>query len=230
MSRAGSTDCRIYVGNLPPDVRERDLDDLFYKYGAIRNIDLKNRRGTPYAFIDFEDCRDADDAVRGRNDYKFEGLRLKVERPRASAGRTSNNYVRGKPGPPSKRTEYRVVVEGLPSSGSWQDLKDHMREAGDVCYADVYRDGSGVVEFMNHDDMKFAVRHLDQTRFKSHEGETARITVKMERRSSSPDRSRSRSRSRSHSAGPRRRPSFSPKRSCSRSPNRAYRRYSRSRS
>ena len=62
-----------------------------------------------------------------------------------------------------------LVHAGLPSSGSWQDLKDNMREAGDVCYADVYRDGSGVVEIMNHDDMKFAVRHLDQTRFKSHE-------------------------------------------------------------
>jgi len=55
--RAGSTDCRIYVGNLPPNIREQELDDLFYKYGTIRHIDLKNKRGTPYAFIDYEDYR-----------------------------------------------------------------------------------------------------------------------------------------------------------------------------
>ena len=58
---------------------------------------------------------------------------------------------------------------GLPATGSWQDLKDHMREAGDVCYADVYRDGSGVVEFTTRDDMKLAIKHLDDSKFRSHE-------------------------------------------------------------
>lgn len=55
---AGSNDSRIYVGNLPPDIRSRDVEDLFYKYGAIRDIDLKNRRGgPPFAFVQFEDPR-----------------------------------------------------------------------------------------------------------------------------------------------------------------------------
>lgn len=58
---------------------------------------------------------------------------------------------------------------GLPPSGSWQDLKDHMREAGDVCYADVFRDGTGVVEFVRKEDMTYAVRKLDNTKFRSHE-------------------------------------------------------------
>ena len=58
---------------------------------------------------------------------------------------------------------------GLPASGSWQDLKDHMREAGDVCYADVSKDGRGVVEFLHYDDMKYAVRKLNNTKFRSHE-------------------------------------------------------------
>ena len=44
-----------------------------------------------------------------------------------------------------------------------------MREAGDVCYADVYRDGSGVVEFTTREDMRRAVKHLDDTKFRSHE-------------------------------------------------------------
>lgn len=61
------------------------------------------------------------------------------------------------------------VFSGLPQSGSWQDLKDHMREAGDVCYADVYRDGTGVVEFVRKEDMTYAVRKLDNTKFRSHE-------------------------------------------------------------
>ena len=60
-------------------------------------------------------------------------------------------------------------IEGLPPSGSWQDLKDHMREAGDVCYSDVYKDGTGVVEFLQYEDMKYAARKLDDSNFRSHE-------------------------------------------------------------
>lgn len=44
-----------------------------------------------------------------------------------------------------------------------------MRDAGDICYADVYRDGTGVVEYTKYDDMKYAIRKLDDTKFKSHE-------------------------------------------------------------
>ncbi|XP_057808723.1 uncharacterized protein LOC131023197 [Salvia miltiorrhiza] len=38
------------------------------------------------------------------------------------------------------------LVTGLLSSASstsWQDLKDHMRRAGDVCFSQVYRDRDG---------------------------------------------------------------------------------------
>jgi arginine/serine-rich splicing factor 1/9 len=50
--------CRIYVGNLPIDIREREIDDLFYKYGRIRDIDLKTPARPPaFAFVTFEDPR-----------------------------------------------------------------------------------------------------------------------------------------------------------------------------
>ena len=44
-----------------------------------------------------------------------------------------------------------------------------MREAGDVCYSDVYKDGTGVVEFLQYEDMKYAARKLDDSKFRSHE-------------------------------------------------------------
>ncbi|MEQ2258841.1 hypothetical protein XENORESO_003085 [Xenotaenia resolanae] len=95
-----------------------------------------------------------------------------------------------------KHFDRAPCTTSLPQSGSWQDLKDHMREAGDVCYADVYRDGTGVVEFVRKEDMTYAVRKLDNTKFRSHErqecclfnvkfscvrqGETAYIRVKLD--------------------------------------------------
>jgi hypothetical protein len=55
----GNADCRVYVGNLPSDVKAKELDDLFYKYGNIKDISLKKdtRGGQPFAFIEFEDPR-----------------------------------------------------------------------------------------------------------------------------------------------------------------------------
>jgi len=56
--RGGSVrDGQIYVGNLPPDIRTRDLEDLFYKYGKINFINLKDKNGPPFAFIEFDDPR-----------------------------------------------------------------------------------------------------------------------------------------------------------------------------
>ena len=60
-------------------------------------------------------------------------------------------------------------ISGLPQTGSWQDLKDHMREAGDVCFADVFKDGSGVCEYVRYEDMKYALKKLDDSKFRSHE-------------------------------------------------------------
>ena len=64
---------------------------------------------------------------------------------------------------------YKLIFSGLPPTGSWQDLKDHMREAGDVCFADVFKDGTGVCEYVRYEDMKYALKKLDDTKFKSHE-------------------------------------------------------------
>ncbi|ERL85754.1 hypothetical protein D910_03169 [Dendroctonus ponderosae] len=181
---SGRNDCRIYVGNLPPDIRTKDIQDLFYKFGKVTFVDLKNRRGPPFAFVEFEDPRDADDAVHARDGYDYDGYRLRVEFPRgggsggsggiSSGGRGGGSFRgggrgRANRGPPARRSQYRVLVTGLPPSGSWQDLKDHMREAGDVCFADAFKDGSGVVEFLRYEDMKYAIKKLDDSRFRSHE-------------------------------------------------------------
>lgn len=58
---SGNNDSKVYVGNLPKDIRERDLEDVFYKYGKIVDVDLKNTDGgpdqIPFAFVEFEDSK-----------------------------------------------------------------------------------------------------------------------------------------------------------------------------
>lgn len=54
-----SRDSRVYVGNLPPDIRSKDVEDIFSKFGKIQFVDLKARpsRGPPFAFIEYSDYR-----------------------------------------------------------------------------------------------------------------------------------------------------------------------------
>lgn len=58
---------RIYIGNLPMEVSEKDIDDVFYKFGRIVDIDLKTPARPPaFGFVTFQDARDAEEAVRAR--------------------------------------------------------------------------------------------------------------------------------------------------------------------
>ena len=43
----------LFIGNLDRDVAQRDLEDIFYKYGKILRCDLKNR-GAVDIFIFFK--------------------------------------------------------------------------------------------------------------------------------------------------------------------------------
>ncbi|ESR57560.1 hypothetical protein CICLE_v10021764mg [Citrus x clementina] len=222
-SRASRT---LYVGNLPGDIREREVEDLFYKYGPIAHIDLKIPPRPPgYAFVEFEEARDAEDAIRGRDGYDFDGHRLRVELAHGGRGRSSSDrhssHSSGRGRGVSRRSEYRVLVTGLPSSASWQDLKDHMRRAGDVCFSQVFRDGSGttgIVDYTNYDDMKHAIKKLDDSEFRN---AFSRAYVRVREYDHRRDGSQSPSRGRSYSRG------RSESRSRSRSRGRSY---SRSRS
>ena len=55
------------------------------------------------------------------------------------------------------------------SSRALQDLKDHMREAGDVGFSDIKRERGeavGYVEYSNREDMDRALTKLDRSAFK----------------------------------------------------------------
>ncbi|XP_071691010.1 serine/arginine-rich splicing factor RSZ21-like [Rutidosis leptorrhynchoides] len=65
---------RVYVGNLDPRVSERELEDEFRVYGVLKNVWVA-RRPPGYAFVEFDDRRDALDAIRdldGKNGWRVE--------------------------------------------------------------------------------------------------------------------------------------------------------------
>ncbi|KAJ8289088.1 hypothetical protein COCON_G00017470 [Conger conger] len=75
--------CRVFIGRLSPHARERDVEKFFKGYGRIREINLKNGFG----FVEFDDHRDADDAVYELNGKELCSERVTIEHARSRRGR-----------------------------------------------------------------------------------------------------------------------------------------------
>ena len=46
---------RVFVGNLPEDIKKSELEDIFFKYGEIKDIQIKIPPRPPaFAFITFD--------------------------------------------------------------------------------------------------------------------------------------------------------------------------------
>jgi hypothetical protein len=56
--------CKVYVGNLGSSASKHEIESAFSKYGPLRNVWVA-RNPPGFAFVEFEDPRDAEDAVRG---------------------------------------------------------------------------------------------------------------------------------------------------------------------
>ncbi|KAJ7394256.1 hypothetical protein OS493_000058 [Desmophyllum pertusum] len=221
MSRGGT---RVYFGRLPRDIRERDLERFVRGFGRVREVSIK----LGYGFVEFDDPRDADDCVYDVNGRELLGERVLLEHARNPSRNNdygNRNQPRDRPQrrgrTPPLRTEHRLAVENLSSRINWQDLKEYISKAGEVTFADAHkrRQGEGVVEFASKEDMKTALKKLDDTELNG-----KRIRLKIEKVKAGTRRSRSRSRSRS----PKRKKSHSKSRS--KSPKKRRHSSSRSRS
>ncbi|XP_062528334.1 RNA-binding protein 1 isoform X1 [Bombyx mori] len=76
--------CKVYVGNLGTNASKYEIEKIFSKYGNIRNVWVA-RNPPGFAFVEFEDPRDAEDSVRGLDGTRCCGTRIRVE---MSNGRT----------------------------------------------------------------------------------------------------------------------------------------------
>jgi len=218
---------RVFMGRLPRDTRVRDLEYFFKDNGfskSVKDINLK----TGFAFVEFDDYRDADDAVYELNHKELLGCKIILDhaKPNRMGGGGSYGGRRDYGNAPGRRyssrygapynTDNRIIVENLSSRCGWQDLKDHFRQIGEVAFSKCHKEkiGEGVVEFASSKDVKTAMRKLDNSELFGKRIRLIDDSPMSRSRSRSPRRSYSRSRSRSRS--PRRKRSYS--RSLSRSP------------
>ncbi|XP_022905202.1 RNA-binding protein 1 [Onthophagus taurus] len=86
--------CKVYVGNLGSSASKHEIESAFSKYGPLRNVWVA-RNPPGFAFVEFEDPRDAEDAVRGLDGTRICSARVRVE---MSNGRSRRGG--GRRGPP----------------------------------------------------------------------------------------------------------------------------------
>jgi len=149
-------DTKVFLGNLPPECRVRDIEGFFESHGRVRNVLIKQGK---YGFAEFEDSREAEDAVCDLHGKKLLGSRVTVEFAKGPKKGDRRAPWVSKYGAPS-RTKFGLKVFNLSSRVSWQDLKDMFRRAGQVCYAEAHTDRlhEGRVELETEEDLERVIR------------------------------------------------------------------------
>ncbi|KAL1777187.1 serine/arginine-rich splicing factor 6 [Sigmodon hispidus] len=155
----------IYIGRLS----YKDLQHFFSSYRRLLEINLKNglcgvRGLLPTPPFRSSTARSWAESAPGPSiSLDCDGYNYGS---RNSGGGSSSRRTSGrdKYGPPV-RTEYGLLVENLSSRCCWQDLKEFMRQAGEVTCADTHKEcaNEGVIEFSSYSDMNHALDKLDGT-------------------------------------------------------------------
>ncbi|XP_036029704.1 serine/arginine-rich splicing factor 3-like [Onychomys torridus] len=127
-------DCKVYVGNLGNNGNKTELEQAFGYYGPLRRVWVA-RNPPGFAFVEFEDPRDAADAVRELDGRTPRGCRVRVELlngekrsqnrgPPPSWGRRPHDDYHRKSPPPRRRSPRRRSF----SRSQSRSLSRHRRE------------------------------------------------------------------------------------------------------
>jgi cold-inducible RNA-binding protein len=82
---------KVYIGNLPYNISEQDIESVFVQFGTIEDISLIRDRGTGklkgFGFIAFESQKSAQDALQmDGKDFHGRAIKVSLAKERTSGG------------------------------------------------------------------------------------------------------------------------------------------------
>ncbi len=89
----------IFVGNLPFEVNDQDLSEVFAEYGKVTRVyfpldrETKKKRG--FAFVEMETPEQENTAIETLDGAEWMGRELKVNKARERENRGSGNFGGG---------------------------------------------------------------------------------------------------------------------------------------
>jgi RNA recognition motif-containing protein len=92
---------KLYVGNLPYNTAEQDLQELFASAGAVETVNLMRDMATGQArgfgFVEMASDEDAQNAIAQLNNFQYGGRNLTVNeaRPKTGGGGFGGGQNRG---------------------------------------------------------------------------------------------------------------------------------------
>ena len=118
---------RLYVGNLPQNLKIKELEELFTTIGkgirfkAVWDRETKACRG--FGFANINDEKVADEVIEKLNGYDFNGANLRVERSErkeanSSSGRRNNSSNNGKGKGVARKDVKKVVHSDAPGKAA----------------------------------------------------------------------------------------------------------------
>ena len=91
---------RLYVGNLPFNMTEKQIHNLFYLYGKVRTTNLLQDKSQScgLAFVKMNSDGEARNAIKNLNGHKIENRKLTVSeaRPQENRGGSGRSYGPGR--------------------------------------------------------------------------------------------------------------------------------------
>jgi RNA recognition motif-containing protein len=165
---------RVYVGNLSWDVTWQELKEHMRSAGEVVFAEIiteNNGRSKGCGIVHYATEAEAQQAISTLLHTELKGRTIFVREDREGNPGGSSGHAGGSgkgqnyPG----NTNASVYVWNLSYDTSWQDLKDHMRKAGNVDQATILTDddgssiGCGVVVYQKHQDAQRAIRELQDS-------------------------------------------------------------------
>ncbi|EGR32928.1 splicing arginine serine-rich 4, putative [Ichthyophthirius multifiliis] len=122
--------CKLFIGNLSKDADKRDLENIFKKYGTVKEIKIKATGSNHYGFIEFQDHRDAKDALDDCNNMEFKGKQIRLEFGHGGKRRRENCFNCGYSNHATKDcTRSRRDSYDRHRHGSYRDRRDYKQRS-----------------------------------------------------------------------------------------------------